>query len=627
MVCWRTANAEALKHRNTETLKHRNTETPMVRIIRIWHGGRCEPYKGRRLGSQQKKPRWGAPWRCGLTLIEILIATTLMATLLVALWRLVGIYTSLRDKGDVHAGRVGNVSLMMQQLEEDLRTLPDIRPQAVPRVELVATPREREAEPVASEMLAFEEAYDDEPAVETLSESALELEKVDRSAMAISRDESLALAENQSHAGDTENVNSDQDTQPPDDCDRDQAGLDRSDANCARDLGAEGGQAASSCLVGDEQSLTLANLDCQVSRSLGEGAEKQRQDPLAERGSLPDSASGGLLEGELSAASGYGPSASQDESGSGVTVQMPVRFVRYWLAGVMPLVAQTAAAEQNSDDSEKMGLSARGIGDTQEWEVSGPMKPAGENAVEEAATGLYREEVLGLSTSARMRPLRGRGALENLDADNLSGFDNTSGMAGLDMTGLSGAGLGMAGLDGPGFNSPYTTEDSEEVTRRSFHLAQVEWAKFRYFDGNRWKSSWDSRVQGELPVAIEMSLWLLRRGAKHPTQSVTHEPSSAQAEGMTWTEVETMNATDSQLSASQQDRQDGDANGEQSSLADDSPMERQPEVRQLVVLRTAPLSGDRRPDDGQLGAGRRAEPNFKLSPATSANMPQRGVRP
>ena len=72
----------------------------------------------------------------GFTLIEILIATTLMAALLVALWRLVGIYTALRGKGDMHAGRVGNVSVMMHQLEEDLRNLPDIRSQSVPVAEL-----------------------------------------------------------------------------------------------------------------------------------------------------------------------------------------------------------------------------------------------------------------------------------------------------------------------------------------------------------------------------------------------------------------------------------------------------------------------------------------------------------
>jgi hypothetical protein len=210
--------------------------------------------------------------------------------------------------------------------------------------------------------------------------------------------------------------------------------------------------------------------------------------------------------------------------------------------------------------------------------------------------------------------------LENLDSEGLSDYANTT---------------GMPGLDAPGFNSPYETEDSEEVTRRSFHLAQVEWAKFRYFDGNRWKSSWDSRVQGELPVAIEMSLWLLRQGAKRSTGSVALETPSTPAAGMTWTEVETMSAADSQISHGQEDRQAGAADADQSSLADDNPMERQPEVRQLVVLRTAPVSADgqsadrqsadRQSGDGQLGDGARPEANSNRAPTSSARAPQRDV--
>jgi len=360
---------------------------------------------------------------------------------------------------------------------------------------------------------------------------------------------------------------------------------------------------AAGCLVGNEQSLTLANLDCQIARSARDAVEIQPQDAFAEQGMLHD-----LPDDELPDSSGAELSPSLKEPGHGVTVRMPVRFVRYWLAGVMPLVAQAAASEEESGNTEKMELSVPEIGTAQEMGTTDSMGTVGENETEDGATGLYREEVVGLGSPARMRPLRDQGVLESLD-------DHGNDLARV---------TGTPGLSAPGFHSPYETENSEEVTRHSFHLAQVEWAKFQYFDGNRWKSSWDSRVQGELPVAIEMSLWLLRRGSKPSVGSMVQEmPGTPEAE-MTWTEVETMRDADSQWPGGQEGRQAEAAPEELPSSAEDNPMERQPEVRQLVVLRTAPVPGDRPTDENPSGNslsgagpsrdGDRQETHSQLSP-------------
>ena len=35
-------------------------------------------------------------------------------------------------------------------------------------------------------------------------------------------------------------------------------------------------------------------------------------------------------------------------------------------------------------------------------------------------------------------------------------------------------------------------------------IPEVDWMEFRYYDGASWSSSWDSRSQGKLPVAVEM---------------------------------------------------------------------------------------------------------------------------
>ena len=568
-------------------------------LSQIWPGRRREAVRKRLAGFRREPIRWG------LTLIEILIATALMATLLVAMWRLVGIYTSLRDKGDMHAGRVGNVSVMMQQLEEDLRNMPIMRPQASTSMKTVVS-GEEEAAPVESEAMAFAADYDDNPSVETLSESALELEHANRQAQASSQGKDQARSVNESS----------QPTEGPDtnDSSVDQTALqrtqpcqDRSEQACTKRQDSADGSATAACLVGDEQSLTLANLNCQVSRSMVEPAERLSPQLLAEHGTLQDS-----TDYQWSGGSGARASTPpQVEPERGVAVPMPVRFVRYWLAGMMPLMAQQTTGETERPKPQEIGA-ALGIGTTGTGATEDEAdEVAGSQESEEEAAGLYREEVVGVSGDARMRPLRGQDPLDNLEIGSLSDYSNTSGTAG----------LGTSGLE-----PLAATENSEEVTRHSFHLAQVEWAKFRYFDGNRWKSSWDSRVQGELPVAIEMSLWLLRQGTQQAAASPGQQGPESASAAMSWTEVETMSAADSQFPLAKEPRQAGNTDAVSSSETgssetDDNPMERQPEVRQLVVLRTAPLPADRLPGD----AGPKT--NSSRTPSTSALAPQREDRP
>ncbi len=607
----------------------------IIHIIRIWHGSRHQTVRGRRAQCSGKRGR------CGLTLIEILIATALMAALLVALWRLVGIYTSLRGKGELHAGRVGNVSVMMQQLEEDLQNLPDIRPQPAVRVPLAI---ERETGTVDSEIIAFDKAYDDEPAVETLSESAAELEGSGRRSAAISQHADFALSEEGSFdsqegpdVGDldagfgTNHFDTGSTTRQ-----QAQACRNRSE-ECANSPLIANDPVAASCLIGDEQSLTLANLNCQVSRRRGEGATRLPPDLLAESG-----LSHGSPDYELSSESGYGSGTTQSGapqygaapqvSGESVTLQMPVHFVRYWLASVMPLIAQTTEQDQNRVDTKGLEPSFSGNVSSAEAGTAGAIGKYGADGdldSDERISGLYREEIVGVSMPTQLRSLRGRNSLENLTGRSSGGPSNFSGTGGLDL------------FEGQ--------ENSEEVIRHSFHLAQVEWAKFRYFDGNQWTSTWDSRVRGELPVAIEMSLWLLQLNSKQTSGQVTVQNLPASGVELTRAESEPISEPQAPFSIAEQEPQV--ESGEFSSTADDNPMERQPEIRQLVVLRSAPLSGeplrgnglasdgllnDGLRSDGLRGDGLRgddlrgeeqlrnsiSERNPNLSPPSSAFMPR-----
>ena len=271
----------------------------MTQIIRNRHGSRSQTVYGQTVHGRRARCA-GILSRCGLTLIEILIATTLMAALLVALWRLVGIYTSLRDKGELHAGRVGNVSVMMQQFEEDLKNLPDVRTQAAPFVETKVQHdiEDLETGPLENEVAAFDEAYDEEPAVETLSESAIELEGSGQRFQAISQDHGIAGSEDDSFDSQqgpgNDNFDSEQSVKQ-----RAQSRLTQSGDDGTDSQSIAGDPAAASCLVGDERSLTLSNLDCQC-RRMGEGAGGHSQDRPIESDLSHDSADYELSEPSLS---------------------------------------------------------------------------------------------------------------------------------------------------------------------------------------------------------------------------------------------------------------------------------------------------------------------------------------
>jgi len=260
-------------------------------------------------------------------------------------------------------------------------------------------------------------------------------------------------------------------------------------------------------------------------------------------------------------------------SGKSDSLQTPVRFVRYWLTGMIPLIAQSTAADQDRVDTGEVEESFSGDASAAEVGTAGAIGKygaAGDHDSDARVGGLYRGEFEGGTMSLQLRSLRGQSSPENLTDRSFGEPSNLSGSNGLDH-----------------FEEK---EPSEEVLRSSFHLSQVEWAKFRYFDGNQWSSTWDSRLRGELPVAIELSLWLLRINAKQATDQETTQNSPASGTARTWAGTETLSEPKDAYSIAEQEPQvDG---GELSSVGDDNPMERQPEIRQLVVLRSAPLSGE-----------------------------------
>lgn len=64
-------------------------------------------------------------------------------------------------------------------------------------------------------------------------------------------------------------------------------------------------------------------------------------------------------------------------------------------------------------------------------------------------------------------------------------------------------------------------------------VPEVVWLEFRYFDGSTWTSGWDSRAQGQLPVAIEMRFELSRQeeqtrvGSQSETELVENDQSES----------------------------------------------------------------------------------------------------
>ena len=63
-----------------------------------------------------------------------------------------------------------------------------------------------------------------------------------------------------------------------------------------------------------------------------------------------------------------------------------------------------------------------------------------------------------------------------------------------------------------------TTEDTPGVLEHD-EVPEVEWLEFRYYDGSSWVDSWDSRITGNLPVAVEICFELAE-----PETMETEEP-------------------------------------------------------------------------------------------------------
>ena len=73
-------------------------------------------------------PRWpigSCVGARGFTLMELVVASALMATLMLGLWGLVNIFTSLANKGTDQLQRIRNTTQFFQWLESDLRRVPE----------------------------------------------------------------------------------------------------------------------------------------------------------------------------------------------------------------------------------------------------------------------------------------------------------------------------------------------------------------------------------------------------------------------------------------------------------------------------------------------------------------------
>jgi len=65
--------------------------------------------------------------RSGFTLMELVVASALMATLMVGLWGLVSIFASMANKGTAQLQRIRDATQFFQWLESDLRRVPDTK--------------------------------------------------------------------------------------------------------------------------------------------------------------------------------------------------------------------------------------------------------------------------------------------------------------------------------------------------------------------------------------------------------------------------------------------------------------------------------------------------------------------
>lgn len=412
-------------------------------------------------------------FRRGLTLLEILIAAGLMASLLVALWQAIGVYATLRDKGEAHTQRVRSVSIMLKQFEDDLRSMPDI------------SSSDSETENAATDSLV-QEPESVQP-----------------------RDQASPTSE--------------EDQQEP------------SEDNLGRTEQAPDSSIQPGSLYGDETSLTLT----QASTTFDATVSQTEDSPEEEHGeSSPND-----LE-SLSSSS----MPKEDE------IRIPVRTIRYWLAGVAPL---GAAALQSAVELPLTGQNSDDL-----------------LANQPSPQGLVREEVEGVESFATL-PHDEMGHATNEQDDRPKQESENDIDPSLDQA------------------------EPTDASRKSFQLPEVEWAKFRYFDGVAWHTSWDSRAQGSLPVAIEMSLWLAKR---HKGDSSRKEAadSSTQADKAP-SDRESMDPkTDRRVASSHMESSSNSTFGEgnipplegENTYASNGQEPRLPELRRLIVLREPPTRKD-----------------------------------
>jgi len=73
---------------------------------------------------QHKRKKRQRFLRSGLTLIEVLVASALLTTLLAALWSMVDLFTSLGIKGEAEARALSTAENIYQQVAQDLRGVP-----------------------------------------------------------------------------------------------------------------------------------------------------------------------------------------------------------------------------------------------------------------------------------------------------------------------------------------------------------------------------------------------------------------------------------------------------------------------------------------------------------------------
>ncbi|MBN1855177.1 MAG: prepilin-type N-terminal cleavage/methylation domain-containing protein [Pirellulales bacterium] len=442
--------------------------------------------------------------RCGLTLLEIIVAVAVLTALMVVLWNLINVYTGLREKGEEHVDRVGDVAVLMQQLEQDLRSLPQNQPDQEPVA--MAEPVPSPSSPPLDEPMPCEEPQDTQETQPLAKANDTE----DRTGEPL---DGVTMAEREPSPRNMELSSS-----------QGELARTQSDTEFLDDHSTPNG------LVGDERSLTLTQIDRDPPRQVARASDR---DPYTTRASDVDIDRDGLAD------------PKHPEHGA---FRMPVRLVRYWLVGAVP-VGITAAIPARHEN-----------------EPCDPDLAGHESARNDEKTGLFREEYIATNGMVKNTPP-------------------------LELTRNSNQRLGPDLLSGGRADKSSESEFTEAPKRKEYHLSQVEWAAFRYFDGFAWRTSWDSRESGQLPVAVEMSLWLARRSRdKNKAEDSHRRDMLTDDEISQWI----ANERPPEDTASRMGYHPGEVHEnslvqEESNktLYDGDGSVRLPEVRQLVVLRSA----------------------------------------